>query len=48
MIQRRAINHKAHKGHKDRTKGLLGYQELDYLCEAFVIFVLFVVKIRYL
>ena len=22
-------NHKAHKGHKDRTKGLLGYQELD-------------------
>ena len=44
----KSINHKAHKGHKDRTKGLLGYQELDYLCEAFVIFVLFVVKIRYL
>ncbi len=41
-------NHKAHKGDKDRTKGLLGYQELDYLCEAFVIFVLFVVNIRYL
>jgi len=22
-------NHKAHKGDKDRTKGLFGYQELD-------------------
>ena len=38
----------AHKGLKDRTKGLLGYQELDYLCETFVIFVLYMAKIRYL
>jgi len=38
----------AHKGLKDRTKGLLGYQELVYFCEAFVIFVLYMAKIRYL
>ena len=40
------INHKAHKGHKARTEGFSGYQELVYLCESSVIFVHFVVKIR--
>jgi hypothetical protein len=45
--------HNSAKSHKPQStqrphQGLLGYQELDYLCEAFVIFVLYMAKIRYL